>query len=179
MTSHDSAQTIVRQAQNMYKSGQYPRAADLFRSAADEYANQGDELTAAEMMNNCSVALLKGNDAAGALRAASGTDQTFAAANDAHRQALALGNQAAASEAMGDVQRALRLYRQSADLLKDTGDPELRAYVLSSLSALQLKNGDQLQSLATMQAALDAKPKLSLKERFLKKLIQAPFRMIK
>jgi tetratricopeptide (TPR) repeat protein len=179
METQVPVQTIVQQAQASYQANQYLRAADLFQSAAARYAEQGDELSAAEMMNNCSVALLKGEDAAGALRAAEGTDQIFAAANDARRQAMALGNLAAACEALGDVPRALLLYGQSSELLKDTGDRELRAYVLGSLSALQLKNGEQLQSLATMQAALDTKPKLSLKERLLKKLIQAPFRMMK
>lgn len=179
MATSDTVSAIVRQAQGRYRAGEYLAAAEQFRAAADVYRTNGDELSAAEMLNNCSVALLKAGDAAGALQATEGTDQVFSAANDAHRQGLALGNLAAACEACGDSQRALQLYRQSADLLKDTGDNELRAYVLGSLSALQLKHGAQLQSLATMQAALESKPKLSLKERLLKKILQAPFRMMR
>jgi tetratricopeptide (TPR) repeat protein len=178
MGLQEQPQAIIKQAQASYKSGDVLTAADLFRQAAEGYL-QSDELNAAEMMNNCSVAFLKGGCAAEALEAAQGTDQVFAAANDARRQALALGNQGAAHEALGDVQRAIACYQQSAELLKDTNDPDLRAYVLGSLSALQLKTGDQLQSLATMHVALQTKPELSLKERILKKLIQIPFRQIK
>lgn len=178
MTDQETVQSIARQAQDQYQAGQYLAAAQQFRAAAGRYSNDGDELSAAEMLNNCCVALLKAGDAAGAFQAAEGTDQVFSAVNDVHRQALALGNLAAACEALGDTPRALLLYRQSADLLKDTGDNELRAVVLGSLSALQRKHGDQFQSLATMKAALETKPKLSLKERLLKKLLQALFRMM-
>ena len=179
MGNYDPIQSYVKSAQENYSAGSYSKAASLFQSAAQVYAEQGDELNAAEMRNNCSVALLKAGDASGALQAAIGTDAIFSAANDARRQALSLGNLAAAYEALGDVPQAIKFYRLSSDLLKDTGDRELRSFVLGSLSALQLKNGEQLQSLASMQAALDNKPKLSLKERLLKKLIQAPFRMLK
>jgi tetratricopeptide (TPR) repeat protein len=179
MANNNPIQSHVKSAQDNYSAGRFSQAASLFQSAAQLYVDQGDELNAAEMRNNCSVALLKDGDAAGALQAAQGTDVIFAAANDARRQALSLGNLAAAYEALGDIPQAMKLYHQSSDLLKDTGDRELRSFVLGSLSALQLKNGEQLQSLASMQAALDNKPKLSLKERLLKKLIQAPFRMLK
>jgi tetratricopeptide (TPR) repeat protein len=179
MKNQATIQTIVKEAHTLYQGGQYSHAAAAFKTAAERYAAGADELNAAEMMNNVSVALLKAGDAAGALQAAEGTDAVFAAANDAQRQAMALGNQAAACEALGNNRRAILLYQQSSDLLKGTGDRELRTYVLSNLSALQLKNGDQLQSLATMQTALDTKPKLSLKERLLKKLIQAPFKMLR
>jgi tetratricopeptide (TPR) repeat protein len=179
MNHQTSIQAVIKEANTHYQAGQYERAAELFKSAAERYAAQEDELNAAEMMNNCSVALLKGGNAAGALQAVEGTDKIFAAVNDAHRQALALGNMAAAYEGLGDVHKAIQFYQQSSDLLKGTGDRELRTYVLGSLSSLQLKNGNQLQSLATMQVALDTKPKLSLKERLLKKLLQAPFKMLR
>jgi tetratricopeptide (TPR) repeat protein len=179
MGSADNIQSIIKQAQARYKAGDFLPAGELFRQAAESYRQLGDESNAAEMMNNYSVALLKSGRAAEALEATLGTDQVFAAANDARRQALALGNQGAACEALGDFQRAIALYSQSADLLKDTDDPDLRAHVLGSLSALQLKTGDQLQSLATMHIALQTKPDLSLKERILKKLIQVPFRQLK
>jgi tetratricopeptide (TPR) repeat protein len=179
MRIHNDAQSMVEKAHESYQAGKYFQAAELFSSAAEVYSAQSDPLNAAEMMNNRSVALLKAGDAAGALAATEGTDTIFATANDARRQAMALGNQAAACEALGGVRRAILLYQRSSELLKDTGERELRTYVLGSLSALQLKNGDQLQSLATMHIALETKPKLSLKERLLKKLIQAPFKTLR
>jgi hypothetical protein len=100
-------------------------------------------------------------------------------AGDFRRQSLALGNQAAALEALNQTDEALQKYNQCADLLKQTGEPDYRAHVLKSISALQMKTGHQLEALASMNAALDNKKQLSLQERFIKKLIRIPFDMMR
>lgn len=171
-------QDISKQAKEVFESGNFIEAAKLFGSAQKEYQVNGDRLMAAEMANNCSVARLKAGDGHGALEAALNTEEVFAEAGDLHRQALALGNQAAAYEALGKIKLAIEKYQISADLLKQTGDKELRSYVLKNLSALQLRSGDQLQAMATMEAALDNQKKLSFKERFLKKLLRLPFKLM-
>jgi tetratricopeptide (TPR) repeat protein len=178
MASLTSASEISRQAQSAYQSGSYPQAAELYQAASRQYRVENDLLMAAEMDNNRSVALLKSGAAGEALEACQGTDELFARAGDQHRQALALGNQAAAYEALGQSQRAVELYARSADLLKNDSDPELRPYVLSNLSALQMKMGRRFESMASMQAALEAKQHLSLKERVLKNLLKIQFRMM-
>jgi tetratricopeptide (TPR) repeat protein len=179
MSSPTSAQDISRQAQDAYQNGDLARAASLFQDASRSYASENNNLMAAEMDNNLSVVLLKQGEAAQALKACQGTDTIFAQTGDSHRQALALGNQAAACEALGQIQKAISLYTQSADLLKAAGsDPELRAYVLSSLSALQMKTGKRFEAMASMQAALESKKHLSIKEKLLKNLLKIPFRMM-
>jgi tetratricopeptide (TPR) repeat protein len=171
---------LAQQAQTAYQAGQYTQAADLFEQAAAETGTAGDESAAAELANNASVAALQAGDAARALRHAANTDELFARAGDRHRQALALGNQAAAHEALGHLDQAANLYQRCSDLLKQTGTaPEMRSAVLKSLSALQLRSGNQLQAMATMQAALDMQKKLTLRERILNKLLKVPFRMMK
>jgi hypothetical protein len=95
------------------------------------------------------------------------------------RQALAIGNQAAALEGLKRLDEALERYRLSASLLKQVGDEENRSVVLKSISSLQIRTGHQLEALATMDAALSNQKKLSLQERFLKKLLNVPMRMLK
>lgn len=69
------------------------------------------------MANNCSVAYLKAGNAAAALEAVTGTDAIFAEKGDRLRQAMALGNQAAALEGLNQLDAAIGSYNQSAELL--------------------------------------------------------------
>jgi hypothetical protein len=82
-------------------------------------------------------------------------------------------------EAQGRLEEALERYQLASDLLKKTGGREMRSYVLQSISALQLRTGKQFQAMASMDAALENKPRLSLKERFLKRLLKSQKRLLK
>ena len=79
-------------------------------------------------------------------------------------------------ELLSRTKEAIELYQQSSDLLKSIDDKELRVYVLKCLSALQVRTGDQLQAMASMEAALQIQKKLTPKEKFLKKLLGIPFK---
>jgi tetratricopeptide (TPR) repeat protein len=171
--------TLIDQAGKKYRSGKYAEAASLYSQAAAALTESGDSLAAAEMANNRSVALLQSGDAQGALNSAQDTDQIFALAGDTQRQALALGNQAAALQALNRNEEALTKYRECADLLKQTDEQDYRAHVLKSISVLQVKTGHQFEALASMNAALENKKKLSIQEKFIKKLIRIPFDMMR
>ena len=170
-------QQITQEAKKAYDKKDYQHAAEGYAKAAALSLQTGDELQAAEMQNNASVAWLQAGKAQLALDAALGSDMVFYNAGDRQRQALALGNQAAALEELGRFIEALDKYQQSADLLKELGENDMRTYVLQRLAGVQLRTGDQFQSLASMHIALENKKKLSLKERFLQKLLRIPFRM--
>lgn len=174
MTDND----LEKQAQKAYANKQYRQAAELFETLTGQYADQGDILNAAEMRNNSSVAWLQAGEAQKSLDAALETDQIFSEAGDSKRGAMALGNQAAAYEALGNIPQAILKYQTAADIFHAIHEEDLRVYVLQNLSALQLKTGDHLQSLASMHNALENKKKLGLKEKFLKKLLRVPFQMI-
>ena len=177
--STPSAEKLAKQAAAAYSSNDYAKAAILYENASQVYTDTDDTLMAAEMNNNLSVTLLKMKDAAGALKAAAGTDSLFGEAGDINRQAIAIANQAAAMEGLGQWAEALERYQLASDLLKQSGNRQMRSYVLQSISALQLRTGKQLQAMATMDAALDNKSKLSLKERLLRKLLNTQKRMMK
>ncbi len=171
-------QQIIKEAQAAYRRGEYAAAAQSYEAARQSYLLAGDTIRAAEMANNVSVALLQDGDAEGALRAAEGTAATFAAAGDQKRQAMALGNQAAALEALKRLDEAEQLYWQSAEILKNINETDLRLSVMQSISALQLRTGRQMQAVATMQAGVEGLEKPTLTQRLLKRLFNIPLKMI-
>lgn len=174
-----SGQHYTTLGEKAYKTGQYLQAAEHYAEAERQFAATGDPLKAAEMANNRSVALLQAGRPEDALTAAHGTDAIFAQGSDTFRQALAIGNQAAALEALNRTDEALKQYWECSNLLKQIGEKEYRATVLKSISALQIRTGKQFEALASMDAALENQKKLSIMERFLKKLLDIPMRMLR
>ncbi len=174
-----SGQDLTSQGEKAYKAGQYAQAADHYAEAMRMFTAAGDHLKAAEMANNRSVALLQAGRPEEAFAAAEGTDAVFAQAGDTYRQALSIGNQAAALEALDRPEEALKHYWECSNLLKQIGEKEYRATVLKSISALQIRTGHQFEALASMDAALENQKKLSVQERFLKKLLDIPMRMLR
>ena len=175
----ETTQDLILRAEIAYKSRKYAESANLFESALREYSTAGDPIKAAEMSNNRSVALLQAGDPQGAFDAAAGTDTVFALSGDVRRQAMAIGNQAAALEGLNRLDEALQRFKQCSELLKQMGEEEYRPLVLKSISTLQLRTGHQLEALASMDAALGQQKKLGVKERLLKKLLHIPFTMLK
>jgi tetratricopeptide (TPR) repeat protein len=172
-------QQLADEGQAEYNRGEYLSAAKLFKVAADGYLSAGDELLAAEMANNCSVAYLKGGNAESALEVVNNTDALFASKGDILRQAMALGNKAAALEGLKQLDQAIILYSQSAELLQQLGETELRAYVLQSISSIQLRRGQYLEAYGTMGEGVMGLDKPNLKQKLLKTLMQLPFKFIR
>jgi tetratricopeptide (TPR) repeat protein len=172
-------QTLTKKADKAYKSKRYSEAAKYYREAADLSAQAGNSIRQAELMNNVSVSLVQAGNAQAGLEASLGTERVFAEAGDIHSQALALGNQAAALEALNKLDEALERYIQCNDLLKQTGDEATRSFVLKSISTLQLRTGHQFEALAYMEAALDRTDKLSTQEKILKNLLKVPMNMVR
>jgi tetratricopeptide (TPR) repeat protein len=178
MATGRDLQSAQIDAQAAYQAGDFRQAAALFASAAQDLQNQGDLQHAAEMRNNQSVACLQAGDGQAAWQACKGTDAIFAETGDLRRQAMALGNQAAALEKIGNWKTAIEKYEHAAGLLEQAGDKELRSVTLQSLSALQLKHRRQFDAMASMQASLAAKPKLTTRDHFLRRLMRLVFELL-
>ena len=172
-------QQLADEGQAHYKLGEFLSAARLFKAAADGFLLQGDELMAAEMANNCSTAYLKGGEAQSALEEARGTERVFAEAGDIRRQAMAWGNQAAAMEALGDLDQALSAYRQCVELFKQTGETEMLTFVYQSISSILLRQRRYLEAYANMRAGFMGIEKPNRKQRLLRSLLEIPFRLLK
>lgn len=151
-----------------FENRDFVQAAEYFRQAAEGYALGRAGLQAAESQNNLSVALLQAGKPQESLDAALGTDETFAAAKDTKRQAMALGNQAAALEALHRYDEALTKYEQSAELFGQIDEGDLRAMVMKSAAAIKLKTGKITESAFKMMGSLDVKKNPGFFERILK-----------
>jgi tetratricopeptide (TPR) repeat protein len=161
-----------------FQKGKYSQAAEYFSAAAEGYRALKEDVKTAEMDNNRSVALLKGGDFLAALEAAQGTDAVFEAAGDIRRQAMALGNFAAALEGLNLIEEAIQNYEKADELFKVIGEHELRAPVLQSLSNLQFKSGRGFEGLANLNAGFEEGGKTNLRRRFLKFFTDLPIKYL-
>jgi tetratricopeptide (TPR) repeat protein len=169
---------LIEEGKAAYKRGDFLASAQAFQAATKGYASTDDRLTAAEMSNNSSVAYLRAGEADAALQAVEGTPEIFAEAQNTRLQGIALGNLGAALDALKRLDEAEDAYQQSADLLGQAGEADLRAYVLKSLSVIQLRKGDHMQAVTSMQSSLDAGQKAGGKGNIFSKLFKRPSKQI-
>ena len=162
----------------LYRKGELDAAVGAFHSAREAYAQEGREDKAAEMSNAVCVALIQAGRPQDALEAVRGTPATFARMADTGREGKALGNLAAALEACGNLVEAETLYSQALDRLRRAGDRESEAGTLAALSKLQLRRGQPLVALASMQASLETAQRRSPAKRLLRRLLHLPFKLI-
>ena len=140
MENNDPIQ-LAEQGKDEYAKGNHAIAADLFAQAAQAYVEARDELNAAEMKNNQSVALLQAGMAEDALHATDGTEEVFQKAGDIKRQGFAVGNRAAALEGLKKYQDAIAEYERAASLLEQAGEGDMHSVVRKAAANLHLKHG--------------------------------------
>jgi tetratricopeptide (TPR) repeat protein len=159
---------LAEQGKQAFRNKKFDEAVELFKQAAEGYALDRAGLMAAEMRNNMSVALLQAGRAQESLDAALGTDQVFAEAEDVRRQGMALGNQAAALEALNRYDEAIEKYDLAAQLFSQAGEGDLRSLVMKSSAAIKLKTGKVTDSAFKMMGSLEAKDNPGFFERILR-----------
>ncbi len=169
---------LSEEGKALYEREEYLEAAERFAQAAKAYIDAEDRLSAAEMGNNRSVALLQAGKFQQALESVGDSDYVFAAAGDIRRQAMALGNRAAALVKLAKKEEAKEIYRESARLLGDVGENDLRASVLQAISKLQLSEGRYLEAITSMESGLAMTPRLSVAQRLLKRLLGIPGKLL-
>ena len=174
----DSPEKLSREALDAYQRGAYEDAVHGFTAARRKFLDRGDEINAAEAANNLSVVLLQMDQPHEALEAVQGTPEIFRNTGNQQMDAMALGNLAAALEATGEVRQAEECYLQALECLGESDDQETRSYILQALSRLQLRGGKPFDALTSMQGALDSQPRLSLRDRILRKLFKLPGRLL-
>lgn len=170
-------QSLAQEGLSLYQKQRYSESAESFHAARSSFEIAGDWSRAAEMANNCSVAFLQAGEAGDAYNELEGIEEFYTEIGDMKRRGITVGNQAAALEALDRFEDALSAYQRCADLLEISGDDQLRATVLQSLSALQLRTGRKIQALVSMQQGIEGLKKPSLAQKMVKNLLQYPFQM--
>lgn len=169
---------VGERALQAYQDERLDNAAAGFRDAMEAFSGRGDHLQAAEMANNLCVVLLKMDDPGGALAAVEGTPEVFAAHGNDQRTAMAYGNLASALEAGGDFEGAQQAYRKAVDLFAEIGDTDSRAHTLKALSQMQLRKGQTMEAVASMQAGLEGQTSLNFWQRLLRRILRLPYRLL-
>ena len=167
-----SPKDLAANALRVYQEGDFKNAAHLFADAAAAFQSLGNYLDAAEMKNNQSVALLQAGDAQGAFTAAHGTAEVFFAGQDFRRQGMAYGNEATALKASGRLDESARCYQLSADALEKAGEDQLRASVMQDLAVIQLRQGQVMKALLSLQLGVTGVKHPSLKQRIMRGLLR-------
>lgn len=155
-----------------FETGDFDSAIHFFSEAVEAYLQKEKMLDVAEAKNNLSVALLQAKRAEEALEAARGTDLIFSEAEDKLREAMALGNQAAALDELGDLDEAINFYNKSAALFGEIGEGDFQETVLKSIAAIKLRSGKLQDTAFTMLESLGATQKPSIFQRFLKFILR-------
>ena len=164
--------TLAAQGKTEYEQQNYLAAADLFSNAAQAYTLRKDELNAAEMKNNQSVALLQAGKAKEALQATEGTEEIFQRVGDVRRQGIAVSNRAAALEGLRKWSEALAEYDRAASLFEQIGEGDMHSTVRKSAANLNLKRGRIVDSQMDVYDSLRLVEKPTLTQRLLKFLMR-------
>jgi tetratricopeptide (TPR) repeat protein len=168
--------TLAEEGKKEYTNENYLGAADLFFRAAQAYASAQDELNAAEMKNNQSVALLQAGKAKEALQATAGTEEIFQRAGDLKRQGIAVSNRAAALEGLKKWKEALAEYDRAASLFEQAGEGDMHSIVRKAAANLNLKRGRIVDSQMDVYDSLRLVEKPTLMQRIMKFLVRMGFR---
>ena len=169
-------QLLADDGKKEYGKGSYQTAAGLFSQAAQAYASVQDELNAAEMKNNESVALLQAGKAKEALQATDGTEAVFQKAGDLKRQGIAVGNRAAALEGLKKWNEALAEYDRAAALFEEAGEGDMHSTVRKAAASIHLKRGRVGDSQMDVLDSLRLVEKPTLSQRLMKFLMRIGIR---
>jgi tetratricopeptide (TPR) repeat protein len=174
--NQSNAAVLADEGKKEYEKGNYLAAAELFLQAAQTYAAARDELNAAEMKNNQSVALLQAGKPKEALQATDGTENVFQKAGDIKRQGIAVSNRAAALEGLKNWKEALTEYDRAARLFEEIGEGDMHSIVRKAAANINLKHGRILDSQMDVYDSLRLVEKPTLTQRIMKILVRMGFR---
>jgi len=166
------AQELAEQAKQEYAKGKYGVAANLFSQVVQAYENSNDELNAAEMKNNQSVALLKAGKAEEALRVTEGTEEIFQKAGDLKRQGIAIANRAAALDGLKKLNEAVTEYNRAADIFEAAGEGDMHSIVRKATADIFLKRGYISNTQMDVLDSLRLVEKPTLTQRILKLMMR-------
>jgi tetratricopeptide (TPR) repeat protein len=174
----NSVQNTIEEAKRAFEKGDYKSASKGFKTAYNHFEVQNDPENAAEMANNLCVALLQIGKKKEALEIVEGTAEFFEKQANKKKQAIALGNQAAALEALKRFDEALNFYQQSADIFDEIGESALSSHVHKSIALIQVRNGKQLEGIFSMQKSLGNIEKPTVWQRIYRGLLKIPNKLI-
>jgi tetratricopeptide (TPR) repeat protein len=179
MTANNtSPDELERLALESYRAGCFEESIERYSAARKLYLDKQNLSKAAEIANNLCVVMLAAKQLQAALDAVRDTPEFFVSQGDELHAAQAYGNLASALEACDQISAAEEAYRQAVGLFEKLGDSDNYSSTLQALSRLQLRQGNPLGALSTMQGGLETMPKPRMRDRVLRQLLKWPFRLL-
>ena len=117
-----SAQELKAEGLRLFQEGLYEEAVAKFRQAQEMFAGDGNEVEAAEMVNNLGVIYRLQGQWDEAIAALHQARVTFVRLGDRNREAQTLGNLGGLYAAKGQRDEAKECLRQAAGIFAELGD---------------------------------------------------------
>lgn len=163
------------EAMKLYRDGSMDDAASMLEQARAAFLAQGDEVKAATVANDLGVVYYLTGRRDEARRVLEDARAVLEKQGDVSDQARVIGNLAQLMNRMGDKDNAEKNYLRAADLFHQGGDGASEYETYRALSAMQLRRGRWLESLAAYDHALAAKGGSGV----LRAILQIPLRLLR
>lgn len=155
-----AADQLKEQGLQMFAQGQHEEALRVFTSAAEAYAQAGNDHGRAEMLNNMGVIHRVCQNPQAAVAALAEAGEIFSQLGQADKQAQTLGNLADLYAQTGQPDEAARCYGQASALFAGVGEREKQSQVLRAYSLMRMRQGQWLEAMMRMEESLSVKPRL-------------------
>jgi tetratricopeptide (TPR) repeat protein len=167
----DSAQEIKEEGLRLFQEGLYPEAAAKFEQAHQMFSNDGNQVEAAEMLNNLGVIHRLQQEWDKAIATLEEARETFAKVGDRSREAQTLGNLGGLYASQGEREKARTSLRQAANLFADLGDAQREGETLLALGIQRWKSGERQAALATYEVGLKTLKNPTLVQKIIRWLL--------
>ena len=171
MKNATSALELKEEGQRLFQEGLYEEAAAVFRQAQEMFTAEGNEIEAAEMVNNLGVIHRMRGEWDEAIAVLEEARATFVRLDDRDREAQTLGNLGGLYASRGQRDKATECLRQAADTFAELGDAQHQGETLLALGVQMWKSGDRSGGLAAYEAGLHALQQPTAGQKTLRSLL--------
>jgi tetratricopeptide (TPR) repeat protein len=165
-------QALEAEGQRLFSQQQYETAAERFTLAYEAYAQTGEGLKAAEMLNNAGVVFRSAHRHKKAADALEQAQQMFAQLEDQAREAQVLGNLGGLYSKMKRYDEAEVSFQRAVDLFQELDDMVRQSETLRAMAIMQFKRGQRRRAFATYEDALYFLPNPNFLQRFTRFLLK-------
>jgi len=163
-------------AYKLFSQKKYQEAIALFQSAISYYNNSNPPPEKVYILrSDLAVAMTMAKQEKPALEILHDLLFHFSHIEDTYHIGIVAGNLAVAYESLGKKELAVKYFQQASECFEKTGSKDEQYHSLHSLALLYLKLGKKFQAITALNSALNIKPKASLKDRALRKLMKTVF----
>ncbi|MFQ6101857.1 MAG: tetratricopeptide repeat protein [Anaerolineae bacterium] len=174
-----SAQELKEEGLRLFQEGLYEEAAARFKQVQGMFAAEGNEIEAAEMVNNLGVIYRLHGKWDEAIAALDEARAAFARLGDRSREAQALGNLGGLYASKGERDEAQGCLRQAADIFAELGEAQHQGETLLALGVQMWKAGDRSGGLATYEAGLRTLQRPTTSQKTLRTLLGLRTRLLR